>query len=164
MVIEQFQSTADLADRPDQRETGPNKDGPLNFERERLRVCLEQLVAGVFQLEEILLRMPTRGRAEIARARQAAMYLAHTCCGLSFTEVGQLFERDRTTVAHACAVIEEYREEATFDRAMDMMERSTRIMHMHAFLDSDHVASSAIGGSSVSSPRKLTADIGGAWS
>ncbi|MEM1306596.1 MAG: helix-turn-helix domain-containing protein [Pseudomonadota bacterium] len=101
--------------------------------RDVLRTSLEQLVAGAFQLDELLLRMPTRGRAKIARARQAAMYLAHTVCGLSLTEVGSIFERDRTTVAHACAVIEEYREDPPFDRAMDMMERSTRIIQLHAF-------------------------------
>ncbi|MEO1694626.1 MAG: helix-turn-helix domain-containing protein [Pseudomonadota bacterium] len=101
--------------------------------RDVLRTSLEQLVAGAFQLDELLLRMPTRGRAKIARARQAAMYLAHTVCGLSLTEVGAIFERDRTTVAHACAVIEEYREDPPFDRAMDMMERSTRIIQLHAF-------------------------------
>ncbi|MEL6226075.1 MAG: helix-turn-helix domain-containing protein [Pseudomonadota bacterium] len=107
------------------------------IEREALRSCLEQLVAGAFQLDELLLRVATRGKAEVARARQTAMYLAHTVCGLTLTEVGLVFERDRTTVAHACRTIEEQRENATFDRAVDMLERSARLIQVHVFAATD---------------------------
>ncbi|MEM9028062.1 MAG: helix-turn-helix domain-containing protein [Pseudomonadota bacterium] len=99
-----------------------------------LRNSLEKLVASAFQLDETLLRMPTRGRARVARARQVAMYLAHTACGRSLTEVGQMFERDRTTVAHACVVIEEAREDAEFDRAVDLLELSSSIILTQAIL------------------------------
>lgn len=110
-------------------------DGSSAQDMAVLRGCLEQLVASAFQLDELLLRLPTRGRAEVARARQSAMYLAHTVFHLSLTEVGQMFDRDRTTVAHACRVIEEFREEPAFDRAMDMLERSTRIMQANAIFE-----------------------------
>ena len=58
----------------------------------------------------------------MALARQVAMYLAHVGCGLSLTETGRLFERDRTTVAHACGVIEDRRDDPIFDRALDLLE------------------------------------------
>ena len=35
----------------------------------------------------------------MALARQVAMYVAHVTCGLSLTDVGLIFARDRTTVA-----------------------------------------------------------------
>lgn len=94
--------------------------------RPGLRHALEHTVAQVFGIERELLSQPTRGEASVARARQVAMYLAHVGYGLTLTEVGTLFGRDRTTVAHACRVVEEHREDTTFDRAMDLLEGVAR--------------------------------------
>jgi chromosomal replication initiation ATPase DnaA len=52
------------------------------------------------------------------------MYLAHVGCGVSLTEVGRLFERDRTTVAHACGLIEDKRDDPDFDYRLDHLERA----------------------------------------
>lgn len=44
----------------------------------------------------------TRGRKDVAEARQVAMYLSHKLCpSLSLTAIGEFFGRDRTTVRHA---------------------------------------------------------------
>ena len=48
------------------------------------------------------------------------MYLAHVVCGLSLTEVGALFARDRTTAAHACRVVEDRRDDAELDGRLDI--------------------------------------------
>ena len=50
------------------------------------------------------------------------MYLAHVGCGLALTEVGRAFGRDRTTVAHACGVVEDRRDEAEFDCMLTHLE------------------------------------------
>jgi len=50
------------------------------------------------------------------------MYLAHVGGGLPMTEVGRMFARDRTTVSHACAVIEDRRDDPNFDRALAVLE------------------------------------------
>jgi chromosomal replication initiation ATPase DnaA len=50
------------------------------------------------------------------------MYLAHVTFGLSFSEIGHLFGRDRTTVAHACRVIEDLRDDPAMDRALTIVE------------------------------------------
>jgi hypothetical protein len=55
-------------------------------------------------------------------ARQTAMYLANVAFGLSFTEISKLFGRDRTTVTHACAVIEDLRDNVAVDRALTILE------------------------------------------
>lgn len=55
----------------------------------------------------------SRMRLHTAGARQLAMYLCHTFLGLTLTEVGQFFGRDRTTVAHACRQIEDGRDEGS---------------------------------------------------
>ncbi len=57
-----------------------------------------------------------------ALARQMAMYLAHVAFGLNYTEVGSIFARDRTTVAHACALIEDLRDDPVLDRALSALE------------------------------------------
>jgi Bacterial dnaA protein helix-turn-helix len=49
------------------------------------------------------------------------MYLAHVTFRLSLTEVGRLFDRDRTTVAHACAVVEDLRDDQIIDRALTVL-------------------------------------------
>jgi chromosomal replication initiation ATPase DnaA len=88
----------------------------------RPRIVIEGAVAQVFDVLMADLSQATRGRARVALARQVAMYLAHISCGLSFTEVGALFARDRTTVAHACTVIEDRRDDPIFDRALELLE------------------------------------------
>ncbi len=91
---------------------------PLNAPRE----AIEQAVVQVFGVGQEDLRRLTRGRANVALARQVAMYLAHVACGLTLTDTGRLFGRDRTTVAHACGVIEDRRDDPLFDRALDLLE------------------------------------------
>lgn len=81
---------------------------------------VEHCVFSVFRIPALALR--SRGRAApISLARQMAMYLAHVAFRLSFTEVGQLFDRDRTTVAHACGVIEDLRDDRNIDRALTIL-------------------------------------------
>ncbi|HUE46445.1 MAG TPA: helix-turn-helix domain-containing protein [Aestuariivirgaceae bacterium] len=59
-----------------------------------------------------------------AFGRQIAMYLAHVVFGLSMAEVGRAFERDRTTVVHACHLIEDRRDEMRFDQLLDHLEQA----------------------------------------
>lgn len=56
-----------------------------------------------------------RGRMDIARVRQVCMYILHTETGLSLTQVGSLMGRDRSTISHACHVVEDMRDEVEFD-------------------------------------------------
>ena len=86
------------------------------------RAAIEHAVTQVFGIAGHDLRRATRGRAKVALARQVAMYLAHVGCGMSLTETGRLFDRDRTTVAHACGIIEDRRDDPLFDRALDLLE------------------------------------------
>jgi chromosomal replication initiation ATPase DnaA len=58
----------------------------------------------------------------IAFARQSAMYLAHVTFGLSYSEVGRAFGRDRTTAAYACRLIEERRDDPAVDAVLGSLE------------------------------------------
>jgi hypothetical protein len=73
------------------------------------------------------LKSPNRGAANLAFARQMGMYLAHVSCTLTMTEAGHLYGRDRTTVAHACGIIEDRRDEFDFDRMMTVLEYAAQL-------------------------------------
>jgi hypothetical protein len=64
----------------------------------------------------------TRRTSGVALARQSAMYLAHVAFGLSFSEVGRGFGRDRTTAAHACRLIEQRRDDPAVDAVLGGLE------------------------------------------
>ena len=85
-------------------------------------LCLEAVVASTFRLSLDDLRRASRGEAQIAFARQVAMYVAHVWFALSLSEVGRRFDRDRTTVAHACRVVEDRREDPRVDRVVSAIE------------------------------------------
>jgi chromosomal replication initiation ATPase DnaA len=79
------------------------------------------LVAGHRGVEVLDLLRNSRCRAHIAAARQLAMYLVNVKLGRTMTEIGCLFGRDRTTVSHACRVVEDRREGA-FEREVEQLE------------------------------------------
>jgi chromosomal replication initiation ATPase DnaA len=68
---------------------------------------------------------PSRMRSHTAGARQLAMYLCHVLLGMTMTQVGQFFGRDRTTVAYACGHVEDMRDDGgDYDRRLvDLEER-----------------------------------------
>lgn len=80
------------------------------------------LIARERQVPIRLLIHKSRCRSDTARARQLAMYLSHVVLGRSLTEIGDAFGRDRTTVAHACAVIEDLRDDPAFDAEVTALE------------------------------------------
>lgn len=82
----------------------------------------EVAVAATFSVPLGELRAATRCRADAAYARQVTMYLAHTVLGISYGTVGGLVRRDRTTVAHACRVVEGRRDDPATDRIIRMLE------------------------------------------
>jgi hypothetical protein len=63
-----------------------------------------------------------RCEADVAEARMLAMYLVHVVLGRTYSEVGAVFGRDRTTVAHACARIEDMRDRLSFDEEVAALE------------------------------------------
>ncbi len=79
-------------------------------------------VAFDFGLDAAALEAVLRGSQRVAFARQIAMYLAHVGFGLSFEAVGRAFGRDRTTVAHACRVVEDGRDDIWFDCRVATLE------------------------------------------
>lgn len=67
-----------------------------------------------------------RASPAVCRARHIAMYLAHTAAGWPLTRVGQAFGRDRTTAGHACAAVEDRRDDVRFDASLAALEDCLR--------------------------------------
>lgn len=101
---------------------------------ERVLRFVTLCVARDFELDQGALLVPTRGAPQVAFARQVAIYLMHVCFGLSFAAVGRMFHRDRTTVAHACRVIEDRRDDRELDRRLAALERACRRSPEHSCL------------------------------
>lgn len=116
-----------LSKARDSREKFNRHNAPILREQGVLQArCrhVEACISLVFAIPHQSIRCTTRGKATVARARQTAMYLCHTSLALSLTQVGLLFARDRTTVGHACRLVEDLRDDRDFDLQVTCLERA----------------------------------------
>ena len=65
----------------------------------------------------------SRGSAATCKARQMSMYLLHTTLGVSLSLVARAFNRDRSTVAHACNAVENMREDLALDELIEQLSQ-----------------------------------------
>ena len=73
-----------------------------------------------------------RERRRIAcHIRQIAMYVCHVALQMRMSTIGEGFGRDRSTVAHACAVVEDRRDDRDFDEFVGAMERVALLAFGH---------------------------------
>ena len=89
---------------------------------ERLCNLAIAATASAFALPVGELSAPSRRGCYAAFARQCAMYLAHVAFGLNYCEIGRGFGRNRRTAAHACAVVEDRRDDPAVDRVIASLE------------------------------------------
>lgn len=90
------------------------------------------LAAELFNVSGRELRSPGRNVTSVVRVRQLAMYVAHVALQLTMGEVGKGFGRDRTTVVHACHLIEDLRDDADFDAVAARFEYLATRLFAHA--------------------------------
>lgn len=64
-----------------------------------------------------------RDRRRVCHIRQISMYVCHVVLRLPQVEIAQAFGRDRSTVGHACSVIEDRRDDPDFDAFVTAIER-----------------------------------------
>lgn len=81
-----------------------------------------ELVAKARSVPVLLLLHKSRCTAEVAEARQLAMYVMHVGLQRTYEQIGRLFGRDRTTVSYACAQTEDRREDGAFDALVAGLE------------------------------------------
>ena len=99
--------------------------GLNNFYRRRIVSAALQLAANACGVEfsEVV---AVKRSASVAFARQLAMYLCHIVGDMSLRDIATEFDRDRTTVSHACHAIEDRRDCPIFDRQIDHLEQKLR--------------------------------------
>lgn len=97
--------------------------GKRNEEVIELCEGMIDVTAALFNVSSKDMRRTGRTALEVSRVRQIAMYVTHVILGLSMAEVGKGFQRERTTVLHACHLIEDMRDDCDFDRIVGMAER-----------------------------------------
>jgi len=86
----------------------------------------KEVVCEAYGLPHAALMSAERRGAALARARQTAMYLAHVVGQLSLGEVAAEFNRDRSTISHACINIEDSRDSPIHEVQLVYMERLLR--------------------------------------
>jgi chromosomal replication initiation ATPase DnaA len=100
-----------------------NAAGPWERAVVELTVGMAAMAVGISTLEIISMN---RGDARQIFARHLAMYLAVSGFSLPLGRVGRMFGRDRSTVAYACAQIEDRRDDPVFDMQVSALEAAVR--------------------------------------
>lgn len=93
------------------------------LKRDREAQLLVKCVSAVRDVPLYDLLDGQRGLAEVCEARQLAMYLVHVILSRPQHIVGRLFGRRRSTVYHACHVIEDLREGPSIEDEIERIER-----------------------------------------
>lgn len=118
----------DLSDAPHLPDDPPllemERSGSKRRDERKLELCecMIDVAAAIFNVSGKDIRRSGRMNMSVTRVRQIAMYVAHVVLGLSMSDIGRGFGRDRTTVMHACHLIEDMRDDSEFDRIVVMVE------------------------------------------
>ena len=91
---------------------------------------VDELVARTYRIPRSALYAGTRCRKSIAFARQVSMYLGHVVLSYPLKDIAQHYQRDRTTVAYACRVVEDRREEEETELLLSSLESALQTMMM----------------------------------
>lgn len=84
------------------------------------------VAAGALGVSILEIARRGRSRAQVAYARQIAIYLAHVVGQMTLAEIAFAFDRDRTTAAHACHAVEDRRDSVMFDQQIEALEAAMR--------------------------------------
>lgn len=109
------------ADRAGDRARAPS--GPASHWAPELAFSL---AAGVWRTPRAALSGRNRAR-RYARARRLALHLAHVGLGVSLNRASTALSRHRAAARRACALTEDARDSASWDRALDGLERALRL-------------------------------------
>jgi chromosomal replication initiation ATPase DnaA len=84
--------------------------------------ALVKMIAGARGVTLTALMRRSRGHGRAAAARQFAVYLTHVLLERPQDVVAELFGRDRTTIAHACHLVEDMREKPEVEAEIARIE------------------------------------------
>ncbi len=87
------------------------------------RICA-QITTEMVMLASHRIQMRRDRRRTLCHIRQIAMYVCHVALQIPLYEIAGAFGRDRTTVGHACHVVEDRRDDPAFDEFVAAVERT----------------------------------------
>jgi len=103
-------------------------------------VVIRELVAQLFHLGcQGPLGAATAARRPACHIRQITMYLCRVVLSMPYQHIADAISRDRSTVIHGCAVIEDRRDGADYDAFIDRCEKCVRAVFGKAD-EGNHVA------------------------
>lgn len=94
--------------------------------KQRVAMAALDVLSAAFNISISQILSSGRQRASVCSARQIAMYLCNVVGQLSLREIAVEFDREPSTVSHACHVIEDRRDNSVFDRQMTFLEEAMR--------------------------------------
>jgi hypothetical protein len=87
------------------------------------RICAE-VTTEMVMIAGHRVQMRRDRRRTLCHVRQIAMYVCHVALQIQLLEIGAAFGRDRTTVSHACHVVEDRRDDPAYDEFVAAVERA----------------------------------------
>jgi len=112
-------------------EDDPPAERPLTPERRLLCMIVRQLTEELLRATG-LEHDQDPGRRATSHVRQVAMYVCHVAYSMPMGEVAQAFGRDRSTVGHACRMVEDRRDDRAYDTFVSIVERMASAVHLVA--------------------------------
>lgn len=91
------------------------------IKRQALRVAVETTVHARLGVSSDHIRGTARGRRHVVFARHLSLYLAQSVSGANLTAIARLFDYDRQVVSYAMRRIEEQRDDARWDRVIELL-------------------------------------------
>jgi hypothetical protein len=104
---------------------------PLTPERRLLCMIVRQLTEELLRATG-LENDQDPGRRATSHVRQVAMYVCHVAYSMPMGQVAQAFGRDRSTVGHACRMVEDRRDDRAYDTFVAIVERMASAVHLLA--------------------------------
>ncbi len=129
-----FSFSAVKAAPPVEWPAAPDADAdnpPLTPERRLLCMIVRQLAEELLRVTG-LEHDHEPGRRATSHVRQVAMYVCHVAYSMPMSEVAQAFGRDRSTVGHACRMVEDRRDDRAYDTFVAIVERMASAIHLLA--------------------------------
>jgi hypothetical protein len=112
-----------------QGKSGWVKSGAVDINRGKAMAYCDGLIdilSAFFNVSGRDIRSPKRQNLDVARVRQIGMYVANVVLGINMSMIGQGFGRNKSTVIHACHLIEDMRDDEEFDLLIARLEAITK--------------------------------------
>ena len=108
----------------------PHGSSDVLREINQMRLAMEYVTL-VHRTPPHYLLGPSRGGKHLSSSRQTLQYICHVAFGMNYTRIGELTNRDRTSVSYACRQIEALRDFNEIDKSLFFAEMALQAMMHH---------------------------------